>query len=621
MPDPLRESIEIVPLLPFDVKSDCDADVEAVWPIATSRDLSRLLSLLTGTELSVPNEDDDAFRKELIHSIAGGIAEHGWKISFEQLNEILLLFGARRISRGFFELFFRRGVQGVASADGEAPPSISIADLRSGVARFRVFALLHFGNFRFAFARLSQPPPQLSQDTPEHVCQLLGVWADSPQSRVSRLKSRPRPLLPIDSDGDLVARCDSWHLGYLSVEQAYREFARVVVLDALSQGVALEEKISALSGLNPEEARGAVEAQVRRQWSEVDSGELERHSQELPRLVHDAQGLLEGIEKSTAKGRRNTLRYLTWDYLDVYVATSMRERWEFEDTFDAAQLILSPLAANLGVRYFDPTQSFEQSPVDKGLLESLMLKRARCTLYLAQETDTLGKDSELAATLAQGKPVVVFIPNYLDDRLEILRDRIEARPLRYFRKRLLEVLADGILRKEASRISAQLARLENPATAPEGLEDRVRPCAFRLVQERPTLELLDPVGEEVAFSELGGKRALANLLAAIEAVFLDRRAAMYLRFHPLALQVHLENGVANGVLVARTEDEARLLLEALLTNEMRFRVKPAVDEIAGRRIGTALHEAVTNNSSKFRVVTDHALLTNSFWSFYLRSSA
>lgn len=39
-----------------------------------------------------------------------------------------------------------------------------------------------------------------------------------------------------------------------------------------------------------------------------------------------------------------------------------------------------------------------------------MLKRARCTIYMAQETDTFGKDSELATTLAQGKPVIVFCP-------------------------------------------------------------------------------------------------------------------------------------------------------------------------------------------------------------------
>ena len=39
-----------------------------------------------------------------------------------------------------------------------------------------------------------------------------------------------------------------------------------------------------------------------------------------------------------------------------------------------------------------------------------MVKRAKCTIYLVQENDTLGKDSELAATLAQGKSVIAFVP-------------------------------------------------------------------------------------------------------------------------------------------------------------------------------------------------------------------
>ena len=43
-----------------------------------------------------------------------------------------------------------------------------------------------------------------------------------------------------------------------------------------------------------------------------------------------------------------------------------------------------------------------------------MLKRAHCAIYMAGESDTLGKDSELAATLAQGKPVIVYVPELND---------------------------------------------------------------------------------------------------------------------------------------------------------------------------------------------------------------
>ena len=109
--------------------------------------------------------------------------------------------------------------------------------------------------------------------------------------------------------------------------------------------------------------------------------------------------------------RQNQDIYLTWDHMDVYFATSMRKKWEFEDLFDFVNgLMADPRLAALNLRHFDPTQAFTRDRVDKGLVESLMLKRAKCTVYSVQDTDTLGKDSELAATLAQGKPVIAYVP-------------------------------------------------------------------------------------------------------------------------------------------------------------------------------------------------------------------
>src|SRR5262249_24060143 len=69
------------------------------------------------------------------------------------------------------------------------------------------------------------------------------------------------------------------------------------------------------------------------------------------------------------------------------------------------------------VTFFDLTDSFASDRIDKGLLEALMLRRAGCTVYMVQETDTLGKDSELAATLALGKPVIAYVPNTVDAKI------------------------------------------------------------------------------------------------------------------------------------------------------------------------------------------------------------
>jgi hypothetical protein len=107
------------------------------------------------------------------------------------------------------------------------------------------------------------------------------------------------------------------------------------------------------------------------------------------------------------------VNYLVSDHLDVYIATSMRERHEYVAVSRfTKRLFGSKVLRNLNVRWFDPTQAYCENRIDKGLAEALMLKRAKCTIYLAQESDTLGKDSELASTLAQGKTVIAYVPQF-----------------------------------------------------------------------------------------------------------------------------------------------------------------------------------------------------------------
>jgi hypothetical protein len=75
--------------------------------------------------------------------------------------------------------------------------------------------------------------------------------------------------------------------------------------------------------------------------------------------------------------------------MDVYFATTMRKRWEYEDLFDFVQALMRHgELVDLKLRYFDPTQAYTDNRVNKGLVESLMLKRARCTIYSVQDTDT-----------------------------------------------------------------------------------------------------------------------------------------------------------------------------------------------------------------------------------------
>ena len=90
----------------------------------------------------------------------------------------------------------------------------------------------------------------------------------------------------------------------------------------------------------------------------------------------------------------------------------------------------------------------------------------------------------------------------------------------------------------------------------------------------------------------------------------NKRAKSLQEKHPLGLQVNLENGVANGVLVVRSLDQCAKLLRSIILNKMKFIIEKNRDGMI------KLKEIISN--SVYRVVTGDEVLTNSFWNFYLK---
>ena len=274
------------------------------------------------------------------------------------------------------------------------------------------------------------------------------------------------------------------------------------------------------------------------------------------------------------KGRRNHDGYLVSDHLDVYIATSMRERHEFLSVYRATRAIFAHAALKkLNLRWFDPTQAYCLDRIDKGLAEGLMLKRAKCTIYFAQESDTFGKDSELASTLAQGKPVIAFVP----------------------------------------RPGQRAAKAFVDEQAPSG--DAYRDVVLR------QLELYEPRAAwhdqkmrrwiDKGFDRSAG---VERLQEAMEKHF-ERRNNMLRTQHPLGIQVNLQSGVANGVLVANTIEQCAKLVRALLLRELKFDL---VTET--KNGGEYIYLTERISKSIFRVVTGDMMLTNAFWNFYLNPS-
>jgi hypothetical protein len=275
-------------------------------------------------------------------------------------------------------------------------------------------------------------------------------------------------------------------------------------------------------------------------------------------------------------GKLNHHCYLDYDHMDVYVATSMRVKFDFWNVSKFVNEVFSkPEIKELKLRYFDPTQAYCPHRIDKGLSEALMLKRARCAIYMAGESDTLGKDSELAATLAQGKPVIAYVPR-LSGYCRFKREIVE--PL----------LRDLYVGEDPARVALDFLKVYAPQSAWERAEVRA------WIETPPEFE-----------------KVLRFVYECLTDLY-EKRAKTLLETHPLGLQVNLQTGVGNGVLVARDTNQCAKLIRGILLNELKFELEESPE------LG-AIFLKEKETQSVYRVETSDQHLTNSFWNFYLKN--
>jgi hypothetical protein len=252
----------------------------------------------------------------------------------------------------------------------------------------------------------------------------------------------------------------------------------------------------------------------------------------------------------------------------------MRLRHEYAEVAEFAnKVFVQDELRDLNLRWFDPTQAYCTDRIDKGLAEALMLKRAKCTLYLAQESDTFGKDSELASTLAQGKPVIAYVPCPTEMDVEESVARLS---------KLYALPEERIILERLQAVSPQLAWANR-----------------EIRQWLDTPGMIDRI------------RAMRLLIEATRAHY-DERARRLTESHPLGVQVNLDTGVANGVLVVRSAAQCAKLIYAIVTKNLDFQIEM---KTIGEVTYQFLREKISN--SIFRVMTGDAMLTNSFWNFYL----
>jgi hypothetical protein len=481
--------------------------------------------------------------------------------SLEQFNDILLLCNQRPIGEAFFRFFFR-----------PTAGHVNFDQIKQAIANFEGYALLLFGNVRFAYRKLYELDAKALETEIGHLSRKTKELEDVYHKRL------PSSILPAEIERD-----DTWLLGYIAKGAADHDIA---TYHAMSTILGQENESEFLEQLDEDQKKLYVKRKRDLSTSTAWEG-IFADLDPIRTMVDELQGKL---LKTRRNGWLNTSHYLAADFMDVYVATSMRERWEFEDVNNfVRKLSANPNLNDLKLRYFDPTQSHLDYRIDKGLIEGLMLKRAACTVYMVQETDTFGKDSELASTLAQGKPVIAFIPHVDANALSRIALR---RPLTYLQRRLPQLAAERKI--ESAHLKVVYEFLSEASTF----------SPFYILASNEEEQFM----REHALSER--KKEMCEILASAESKLSDSRSVTLQQVHPLAVQVNLETGVANGVLVVRSVEECAKLLRGLLLNSCEFGI-----ERSGREGATLLVEKIS--LCPFRVLTDNETLTNSFWSWYL----
>jgi hypothetical protein len=103
---------------------------------------------------------------------------------------------------------------------------------------------------------------------------------------------------------------------------------------------------------------------------------------------------------------------------------------------------------------------------------------------------------------------------------------------------------------------------------------------------------------------------LEDTLVRLDNEQFEGKARLLREKHPLGVQVDLNTGVANGVLVVRTLTECAHVMRHILTNKLNLRIE--------RDPNGTLRLVEERTQCTYRLMISDPVLTNSFWNFYSR---
>lgn len=531
------------------------------------------------------------------------------KMSVEQahthVNALLVFYGERPLSIEFFNRYL--------GSDAFHSNTHFLDKLRM----FQSEAMRLYGNFRRAFTRMSRVADFKAEIAPLERRSLSHYSARSPFTGIN--------LIPPNRLADLgyiaAQRITTQNKERLELSTALNQIATGIEKSGQHHLTTIASKqLSRIRTLLRKiESSIQLEANL---FSELDPTTLR---EEAKRITPENSDVTR-ISRTQSEGLHNLGVYLSEPFMDVYIATSMREDADFQSVNSFVnRIMVHELIKPLNLRYFNPTQSWIDDRVSKGLVEALMLRRAAVTVYMAQKTDTFGKDSEASVALGQGKAVIVYVPRLYDSATKIDSQAVfsmNANELEGALSHFNFNLDDELDLREKARIYLKLS-LERMTNEQFGglLFDHW--ADFDLHAECRSVDnanlrssllyTIDTIGLATDRTAAGSmqvefttRKELTDKLVAIADKF-ESRAKLFRDTHPLALQVIVRSGVLNGILVTRSVGECAHLLQGVLENSLAFDVE--FDESNYRLVERITHSTI-------RVVSRHRLLTFAFWSQY-----
>ena len=525
----------------------------------------------------------------------------------DTLNSILVFYDIFPVSKQFFERYFKPGSFGSVEAFKEA------------VINYQKDAVRLFSTFEEAFNKLNKPDA-----IDKHLPSL------SPRD-TEKYSNRSNWAIPYQIPDERLP-----DLGYISAAKVKQEENERKVLSEFLNSLAdkFQNKLEVSESINsiPEKTRRRMDSLLRKFDSHIEHGlfsplfapDSDKLRQEAQRLAPKTADQITTMADTQQKALENMAFYLASDHMDVYMATSMRSDADFVSVNAFAKTLFdSPKIKSLKLRYFNPTQSWIDDRIAKGLIEALMLRRASATIYMAQKSDTFGKDSEASVALGQGKPVIVYVPKLVFPESDIDTEALFSKS----RTDLTNLLTSGDQEDIDSSIDEQALFGKILTTSLNKLDPQQLATIaknhwadFDLIEEQTRIPeshrssyrawLKDAIdGSQSTVDIKPFHESLVSLFVS-NAITFEKRAKLFREIHPLALQVILSTGVLNGILVVRTVEQCAEVLSQLVHNNIGV-------DFRKEDMNYRLVEKVTG--STIRVISRHKLLLNAFATHYARS--